>query len=184
MKTENKLLQPLRPRSSPPEPQLIPVPVRDGEGDDDQPPQGEKQRQRSRSRERVYPHEQVPQEPQIQPINVTPEYDDGISDEDFTIVDPSHNSPACCFMATLSWRKPSGPRITRRLWSNTRERTQSQEKEQAGDSFYPNSIEVMLRETARKSYPDQENIGNPMIAPQDYEVRQSGRVLELQNRDL
>ena len=40
----------------------------------------------------------------------------------------------------------------------------------------------MLRETARKSYP--ENVDNPMIAPRDFEVRPSGRVLEVQNRDL
>ena len=37
-------------------------------------------------------------------------------------------------------------------------------------------------ETARKGYPDPENFDNPMIAPQDYEFHQSGRVLELQNR--
>ena len=47
-----------------PEPQLIPVPMSDGDDDDDQPTKGERQRQRSRSREPVYPHEQVPQEPQ------------------------------------------------------------------------------------------------------------------------
>ena len=40
----------------------------------------------------------------------------------------------------------------------------------------------MLRETAGKSSP--ENFDSPMIAPRDYEVRQSGRVLELQNKDL
>ena len=40
----------------------------------------------------------------------------------------------------------------------------------------------MLRETARKSYP--ENVDSPMIARRDFEVRQSGRVLELQNKDL
>ena len=62
----------------------------DGE-DDDHPPQGERQRQRSRSRERVHPHVQVPQEPQIQPV-VTPESDDEISDEDFTIVNRSSPS--------------------------------------------------------------------------------------------
>ena len=45
-------------------------------------------------------------------------------------------------------------------------------------------MEVMLGETARKGYPDPENVDNPMIAPQDYDVHQSGRVLELQNRDL
>ena len=88
----------------------------------------------------------------------------------------------CCVMAILSWRKPPGPRIMRKLGSNTRERTQSKEKEQAEDSSYHKGIEVMLRETARKSYP--ENVDNPMNAPRDYEVRQSGRVLEFQNKDL
>ena len=53
----------------------------------------------------------------------------------------------CCFMAILSWRKPSGPRIMRKLWSNTCERAQNKEKEQAEDSSYPKEIEVMLRET-------------------------------------
>ena len=72
----------------------------------------------------------------------------------------------------------------RRLWSNTCERTQSEEKEQAEDSSYPKGIEVILRETARKSCPDLKNTGNRMIAPQDYGVHQSGRVLELQNKDL
>ena len=41
-----------------------------------------------------------------------------------------------------------------------------------------------MRRTAQKGYPDPENVDNPIIAPQDYDVRQSGRVLELQNRDL
>ena len=40
----------------------------------------------------------------------------------------------------------------------------------------------MLRETARKSYP--ENVDNPMTASRDYEVRQSARDLERQNKDL
>ena len=35
-----------------------------------------------------------------------------------------------------------------------------------------------------ESYPDPKNVDNPMIAHQDYDVRESGRVLELQNRDL
>ena len=48
----------------------------------------------------------------------------------------------------------------------------------------PKSIEVLLRQTAQKDYPVLENVNNPMIAPQDYDVRQSGRVLELHNRDL
>ena len=57
-------------------------------------------------------------------------------------------------------------------------------KEQAEDSSYPKGIEVLPSETARKGYPDPENVDNPMIVPQDYDARQSGRVLELQNRDL
>ena len=72
----------------------------------------------------------------------------------------------------------------RKLWSNTRERTQGNEKEQGEDSSYPKGIEVLLRETARKGYPDPGDVDNPMIAPQDYDARQAGRVLELQNRDL
>ena len=51
----------------------------------------------------------------------------------------------------------------RKLWSNTSERSQSKEEEQADDSSYPKGIEVMQRETARKSYPHPENIDNPMI---------------------
>ena len=70
----------------------------------------------------------------------------------------------------------------RKLPSNTCERAQNKEKEQAEDSSYPKGIEVMLRETSRKSDPDSENIDNPVIVPQDYEVRQSGRVLELRKQ--
>ena len=75
------------------------------------------------------------------------------------------------------------------LWENSWStrvsvRRVKRRKEQAEDSSYPKGIEVMLRETARKSYPDPEDIDNPMISPQDYDIRQSERVLELQNRDL
>ena len=96
----------------------------------------------------------------------------------------SKNCPDCCFIAILSRRKPTGPRLMRRLWSNTRERTQSNEREQAEDSSYPKAIEGLLTETARKGYPDPEEVDNPMIAPQDHEIHQSRGVLELQNRDL
>ena len=90
----------------------------------------------------------------------------------------------CCFMAILSWREPPGPKIMRKLWSKTRERTQGNEKERGEDSSHPKGIDVLPRETARKGYPDPEDVDNPMIAPQDYDARQSGRVLELQNRGL
>ena len=43
-------------------------------------------------------------------------------------------------------------------------------------------LKLCSERTARKSYP--ENVDNPTVVPQDYEVRQSGRVLELQNKNL
>ena len=52
--------------------------------------------------------------------------------------------------------------------SNTCERTQSEQKEQAEDSSNPEGIEVLLIEAAGKSFPDPENPDNPMIAPRDY----------------
>ena len=81
-------------------------------------------------------------------------------------------------MAILSFKS------MRKLWSNARERTQGNEEEQGEDSSYPKSIELLLRDTARKHNPVLENVNILMIAPQDYEVCQSGRVLELHNRDL
>ena len=53
-------------------------------------------------------------------------------------------------MAILPWRKPLGPRITRKLWSNIRERIPGNEKRQGEDSSYTKGIEILLRETARK----------------------------------
>ena len=74
----------------------------------------------------------------------------------------------CCFMAVLSWWKPTWTQNYQKLWTNTRERTQSKEKDQAEDSSqFPRVVEVLLRETARKGCPDPENIVHPMIAPQD-----------------
>ena len=88
-------------------------------------------------------------------------------------------------MAILSWRKSTWTQNCEKLWSNTCERTQSKEKEQAVDSSYPKGIEVLLRETARKGYANTENVDNPMMmAPHDYIVRPSRRVVELQNRSL
>ena len=72
----------------------------------------------------------------------------------------------------------------RKLWSNLRERTQGNEKRQIEDSSHPKATEGLLKATARKNYPNSEDVDNPMLAPQDYDVRQSGRVLELPNRDL
>ena len=69
----------------------------------------------------------------------------------------------CCFMANPSGGKPPGPRIMRKLWSNSRERTWGNENRQDEDSSYTKGIEVLLRDTARKGYPDPENVNNPMI---------------------
>ena len=41
-----------------------------------------------------------------------------------------------------------------------------------------------MREPVLKGYPDTEDVDNPMIAPQNYEARQSRRILDLQNRAL
>ena len=76
----------------------------------------------------------------------------------------------------------------RKLWSNTRERTQGNEKDdcstlQGEDSSYTKGIEVLM-ETARKDFPDKGDVDNPTIAPQDYDARQARRVLEFQSRDL
>ena len=88
----------------------------------------------------------------------------------------------CWFMAILSWRRKN--HLDPVLGCNSRERTQGYEKGQGEDSSYPKGIEMLLRETARKGCPDPEYVDNPMFAPQDYDARQSGRVLELQHRDL
>ena len=95
---------PLRP--SPPEPQLLPM----NDDDDDQPPQEERQRWRSRSRERVYPHAQVPQEQQTQPV-VTPEA------EEFSDMNPSSTATGPPTSAEMRGRSRRDER------SRSRERT-------------------------------------------------------------
>ena len=62
------------------------------DGDDDQPPspQTGRQLQRSGSREGSYPHAQVPQEPQIQPMIIQEPVTD--LDEDPTVVTPSSST--------------------------------------------------------------------------------------------
>ena len=69
VETGSKLRERLHPRPLPPEPQLIPFPMRDGEYDDDQSTARSKAKTTVLDRsERVYPREQVPQEPQIRPM--------------------------------------------------------------------------------------------------------------------
>ena len=69
----------------------------------------------------------------------------------------------------------------RKLRSNTRERTQNGEKE-LRTTRISKVLKLCCEKTALKSYP--ENVDNPTVVPQDHDVRQSGRVLELQNKDL
>ena len=66
----------------------------------------------------------------------------------------------------------------KKTWSNTCERTQSKEEEQAEDSSYPKGLDILLKET---TFQTPRTSKNPQIAPQDYDVRQSERVLEFQN---
>ena len=86
----------------------------------------------------------------------------------------------CCFMAILSWEKPAGPRITKKLWSNLKPnhamhfREQLADLRERTDSPRGKGTEEISRET--------EDATDPMLAPQGYDVRQPGRVLELQNR--
>ena len=82
----------------------------------------------------------------------------------------------CCFMVILSWRKPPGP--------NLRDKTQGNEKRQVEVNSYCKAIEGLLRAMAGKIHPESDDVDNSMIAPQDYDVRQPGRVLELRNRSL
>ena len=69
----------------------------------------------------------------------------------------------------------------RKLWSNMRERTQNGEKE-LRITLISRVLKLCSEKTARKSCP--EDVDNSTVAPQDYEVRQSGRLLDLQNTDL
>ena len=96
----------------------------------------------------------------------------------------------CCFMAIFSWRKPVGPRIMRRLWSNIttrqspnlREETDDTKEKQTEDNSRERGVQSQLRAAAQRCSP--EDAEDPMVARPDYEIRQSGRVLELQSRDL
>ena len=67
----------------------------------------------------------------------------------------------CCFMAILSRRKPPGPRIMRKFWSNSRVRIQGNGKRRCEDSSHPKGIEVFVRETAKNGCPDPEKFDNP-----------------------
>ena len=69
----------------------------------------------------------------------------------------------------------------RKLWSNLRDQTMRRNRRKI---IRLRGSESQLRAAAQRSYLNPEDVEDPMIAPPDYDVRQSGRVLELQNRDL
>ena len=104
----------------------------------------------------------------------------------------------CCFMAILSWRKPAWARFTRKLSSDLkqnhavtsreqlpelRERTNYPRRKRTEEISRERRIRAQLRATAQPAHRDQEDATDPMVAPQDYDVHQSVRVLELQNSD-
>ena len=80
----------------------------------------------------------------------------------------------------------------RKLWSNItayesanlREQTDDKKGKQTEDTSRERGVESQLRAAAQRGYPDPEDAEDPTVAPPDYEIRQSGRVLELQSRDL
>ena len=68
----------------------------------------------------------------------------------------------------------------RTLWSNPSERMENYEKRKdAGDSC-PERAEILLKETAKRNRP----ISEAVDAPQDYDICQTERVSEFQNRDF
>ena len=78
----------------------------------------------------------------------------------------------------------------RKLWSNIakgqsanfREQVGDKKEKQTEDNSRERGVESPLKAVAQRGYP--EDTEDPMVAPQDYDIRQSGRVLEPQNRDL
>ena len=96
------------------------------DGDDDQPPPTGRQRQLSRSRERSYPHAQVPQGPQVQPVIIREPVTE--PDEDPTVVNPSSSTG-------LSPSVEQRDRSTRQQRSRSRERTQPHTSSQSGQQL-------------------------------------------------
>ena len=77
----------------------------------------------------------------------------------------------------------------RKLWSNIttcqseklREQTDDKKGKQT-DNSRERGVERQQRAAAQQGYP--EDAEDPKVAPPHFDIRQSGRVLELQNRDL
>ena len=90
------------------------------------------------------------------------------------------NDIDCCFMAILSWRKPAGPRIMRKLWSNLMpglsmnlrkqipellEQTSDKKVKRTEDISRERVVEIQRRMAAQRDFT--EDATDPMVAPQD-----------------
>ena len=73
----------------------------------------------------------------------------------------------------------------RKLWSQSadlREQTDDTIGKKTEDNSREKGVESQPRVAGQRSYP--EDAIDPMVAPPDHDIRQSGRVVELQNKDL
>ena len=74
--------------------------------------------------------------------------------------------------------------MMRTLWSNSCERMEKYEKRKDAGKSYPEGLEILLKETAKKNRPTSETTDSPENAPRDHDIRQSERVLEFPNLDF
>ena len=72
--------------------------------------------------------------------------------------------------------------ITTGLSENLHEQTDDKKETQTEDNSRERGVECQLRAAAQRCY--SEDAEDPMVALPDHDIRQSGRVLEVQNRDL
>ena len=63
-----------------------------------------------------------------------------------------------------------------------REQTDDKKEKQTEDNSRERGVESQLKAAAQRGYP--EDVEDPMVAPPDSDIHQSGRVLELQNKDF
>ena len=74
--------------------------------------------------------------------------------------------------------KPNHSMNFREQLADLRERTDYPRGRREDDFSRERGIESQLGAAAQRAYRDQEDATDPMVAPQDYDVRQSGKVLE------
>ena len=79
--------------------------------------------------------------------------------------------------------KPNHATNFREQLADLRERTHYLRGKRTEDISRQRGIEAQSRLTAQRTYRDQEDATDTMVAPQDYDVHQPPSVLELQNSD-